>query len=1731
MTKKVRQSLTALIVVILMCLSVIATTFVVFQPKQAFAAEISGWDNDVSLTVGDVLQVPNGVKIDVDGTLVDYQSAIIIYPDGNIKELGNYVMNVPGKYVVKYQGTHENKTVTAEKMFTVAEKVYKLGNPASTATYLEAETFKENSKMPNLPADTVLYAGNEVAESAIELGLATGDSFTYNKVVNVYDLASENGGLVDVCTVYPGNRMTNPVNSQDANGAYVDAEVDALHFSIKLVDCYDENNYLEFLVSAGAENNFSGYRLNAGASYQNITGIQGTNTDYGATKCFIYDGGMYERFNIGRYQTTRTNGAVAARYDRLFKAGYKGISFSWDTTNNFIYSNYTDSKRGTNIVTMLDHEFMNPDNPFRGFTTGEVYFEVNFEVQSTNPCYAAITSILGMKGEELQNNVGLDTNAPQFKLDSAYTGSNKIMISKGQEFAIPEAEIVDVSSTGLYDVAVYYNYGTKLQTMCNVSDGKFIPKLAGTYTFVYSSVDSFGNKGEAYFEAICTDKPRFSFDKENKVDSLNAFVTASVPVLNPVALNGTAIETIAVIDPNGKRVDITDTAKNGSYSFVPQALGDYTIEYTFKDNLNTEIYSYKVACTGLGTVQFVDALPIPSIIIKDAYYDLQDYYAYKATNTEITSILGQYEVSKDGGETFEVIADNNKFFANVGDSVKELQFRISCDGKYSPVWKSVVVDVNILGEKDYAKYFYGADSVTLTQDFAQASFDDSFGTLGFATPFSLKAFELNFSVPNQNLSNLYIYLREIGTTEMGGYVISYETINGTVVYSVKSIDGRNTYATANLTGSLARSYSFSMAGNKLTSAENISAVIPALSAKDVELILAFEATSAFDVNIEKVCNQPFNNTVQSWNEAPAVVLYDTSTVVAGVGNEYTLPTFHVSSALYPTSLASLKLTLVDGNWNAVKDLNGQSIENRTLESGKNITIKIPSLDTFIGNFEYTNFDRTDMTSEIFVDGIYTIVSFDLVAPTVKFNDGLTEKTLVKTQKDTLYKFVSATATDDIATAEELDITYFVWNETNNLIAWDVTEYKFEKPGYYKICVLVRDGSKNEATTFYNLLVEGEDDTFVQTTPGSTTIREEREDGTVVTKKYYLGVHEIVVTERANDYFVKNGNSEYTILMPSSDKVSSDLLIAVGEFNAFLKEVTGLTLNIDYEGGAGYDVNKKYISLGRTDLAEAKGITAEISEMKNNGYKIVTVDDNIYIIAANDSGVINGVIGFYDIVANYEIYSEDTYNLDKLTDIKLCDFNVKDIPDVDYSLAEYGFMHDTGNDTIALHFRQEGGSTIMTAGDLEYVTNLRELHNTNEIVYPGNPKVEAEWLAIGADQLCYTARGDEESLDRMIKYVTDILITNIERYPVSQYPEKNAISLTCEDSGGCCGCESCAAERIKYGSDAAAVIKFCNKVIEGILEWMAKPENEAYDRGENFYLLFFAYADYKDCPATYDETQGKYVLNGDLYIHPQLATWLTAMDVKTCFSIYDSVNDVGRERLVAWQDVSKAIFYWTWNHAFQSPVIVRDTYTHYTSEAYQFYMSVSPIQYKEENTPSVKRYTGFEQLRAYITSKLTWDSTLDTSKLTDEWFKAMYGVAAPQMREVYDSMRIHESKVYGDKYGLDKLVNNSNAYDKEYWSLSTVKSWIDMLEKAYEINEKVNKIAHPETYAMIKQNIDYQYYYPAKAILMFYTPEEVGEQYYEVVKYLQENDAFFSSGFTWLAGTADNGSQWRNIIVD
>ena len=467
------------------------------------------------------------------------------------------------------------------------------------------------------------------------------------------------------------------------------------------------------------------------------------------------------------------------------------------------------------------------------------------------------------------------------------------------------------------------------------------------------------------------------------------------------------------------------------------------------------------------------------------------------------------------------------------------------------------------------------------------------------------------------------------------------------------------------------------------------------------------------------------------------------------------------------------------------------------------------------------------------------------------------------------------------------------------------------------------------------------------------------------------------------YIIENGTSQYKILIPENS--SSYEQKASQHLQEFIRKATGVTMEITTQ----VVLNEKYISLGNTSLLTENISDVNVSDLGARGFKVQTVDDHIFIYAKSDFGVYIGASCLLYETVDYACYGVDAYNYSQKSSVKLQQFDITEIPDIEYNIAMSGYLSDEATcNNLGYNTR-----------DIFWGGNNNGIHSSFDIV----PKSEygtshpSFYSRYSKTQLCYTAQGNaaeyEALLNVFANYIQDLLTQNTGNKPI-------IVGVTVQDNDDYCYCNTCWNVKTQYGSYSATVIRFCNDLAEKMYAWFETEAGSAYKCELD--IMFLAYHAYEDAPAKWNATTGTYEPIDDTVVaNEHVIPMLAPINAKHSYPLNSDENQQVRENIKKWSAISDKTMLWGYSTTFHNYFIpfnwmnsVDETIKYVEQQGYEGLL----IQQEYNNVSG-----GFNALQDYMVAKLSWDATLDQNQIIDEFFAGYYGPAEDDMLEMFNTL--------------------------------------------------------------------------------------------------------------------------------
>lgn len=543
------------------------------------------------------------------------------------------------------------------------------------------------------------------------------------------------------------------------------------------------------------------------------------------------------------------------------------------------------------------------------------------------------------------------------------------------------------------------------------------------------------------------------------------------------------------------------------------------------------------------------------------------------------------------------------------------------------------------------------------------------------------------------------------------------------------------------------------------------------------------------------------------------------------------------------------------------------------------------------------------------------------------------------------------------------------------------------------------------------------------------------NGAYTTYDPSLGKLEGTVHKRSvratSEKFLENGTSEYKLLigLEAGEKTKK----AVGEFNLFFEEATGKRLSLIESDSQEYDANAKYISLGETSFLETSNLTVDYETIGWQGYEIVTEGNSIFV-AGKDAGVLNGVYDLLENLVGWEMITANYYHLNKgVKDIPLYDFDIKEVPDIEYRTPSYG----------SVFYNTLAAQRMRLIPDKEVFIRGASTHSAFKLVPPEiNQEIHPKWYAEDGEQLCYTAHGDAEEYEALIAYTVERCKALIEADP-----DHHVISVSQQDYNTWCDCRGengCRETIEKYGANSATQILFVNKVAERVETWL----KDAYP-GREVMFEVLAYHKSEKAP-TKQQADGTWATEyEEMKLRDNIEIRVAPIHHDFVSGVFAPNNANLKNVFESWKPLAKNYSVWSYDCYFTQYLAPMDTWSA-MSDFIKYLVSLNTKVLFAQGAWDLRQASNFDELKMYIYSKLQWNANLEMKELINNYFDKLYREASETMKQAYWNMRteLHRHTLMGRDGTIRAETVSQKYYSKRY-----LVNQIEQIEKAYADIEK------------------------------------------------------------------------------
>lgn len=541
---------------------------------------------------------------------------------------------------------------------------------------------------------------------------------------------------------------------------------------------------------------------------------------------------------------------------------------------------------------------------------------------------------------------------------------------------------------------------------------------------------------------------------------------------------------------------------------------------------------------------------------------------------------------------------------------------------------------------------------------------------------------------------------------------------------------------------------------------------------------------------------------------------------------------------------------------------------------------------------------------------------------------------------------------------------------------------------------------------------------------------------------------------SDKYFVKSGATDYVIVIPEN---SDDILkTASQELRNFFNEATGIRPAV-YTDVDELPNDVQIISLGQTKPFSERIEGGEIPV--SGGYRMVTDEEDLFIKGGDSYGTLWGVYDLLGYMFDYEFYKKDVYEIDhNVTELNFFTIDETVAPNIPIR-AGYSALSEYNSSITSLRYRLQSERTI-TAG---------EFHNSFIVLDPAkyNNVEDSEnyhpmWYTASVDQLCYTARGDENEYEEMIDTASEYFVGLLEAQP-----SKTHVFFQMQDTRTWCECTACKEAETKYQARSAAMLIACHDIHEKIMAKLSEKGDDRYIK-----VVPFLYHSTESLPVVLDSETGEYKLSDPSLDFSGVAPMWANLSTKKHASAYQDEDN--KAALIMLDKLNVAFDdFWVWDYGinFADYLLPFNVFS-IMSEDFSLLEDYNVGFHMYQCDHSAFNSTGFGALKLYLISELAWNANQDIEELTDNFFNAVYGDGAKAMKKIYDEYRVlaaYNSVDHGETLAWSQTVYSETMLSKTYFPKGVVKAWLQDLDSALQSIEYL-KTTNPLQYEIYEKNI-------------------------------------------------------------
>ena len=514
----------------------------------------------------------------------------------------------------------------------------------------------------------------------------------------------------------------------------------------------------------------------------------------------------------------------------------------------------------------------------------------------------------------------------------------------------------------------------------------------------------------------------------------------------------------------------------------------------------------------------------------------------------------------------------------------------------------------------------------------------------------------------------------------------------------------------------------------------------------------------------------------------------------------------------------------------------------------------------------------------------------------------------------------------------------------------------------------------------------------------------------------------------NDALVYNGETDYKIVLSSMRENNNDF-VAASEMNTLVSEATGVSFPIVYDDQVTDADSGKFISIGHTVLSRATSIEIDNNALYRSGFVSKTIGDDLYLLGSTDKYSFGSVYAVYDYlheILNYEFYAKTCYTLDKVLAVRFKEIDKVEIPDIGTRAISFSTLRQDSDYARRLRLESGAAQPLWIASG----HSIDDLAKASTYL-ASNP----DWFSADGKGHCFSNDGLR---DHLIESLKRRIEANIDSPAF-------LVQVGQADTSSFCNCQTCENEVAeKYMTRGGQLIGLINEISDAITPWLTLnyPDKE---------ILFttFAYMYSENPPVVVNEETGEIEPFSEHVVpRKNVGVYWAPIGMDYSKPIYDEsigVNQASMAALEGWKILTDEIYMWSYCCNFSQYQVFYDNFGS-IAENYRTYAQYGVKLIFDQGYDGTGT-ANFEELRAYVQSKLMWDTSLDIQVLIDDFMVHYYGVANAEVKDFFNQLRSYYAYLQSKTLMVGTIYYNTSK--AELWPIGMLNGFAMGLDNALE----------------------------------------------------------------------------------